>query len=253
MTLKQKLGRNQVTIGSWITLGHSAVAEIMARAGFDWLVIDMEHSVIELRDAQEMMQAIDLAGIAPIVRLTSNDADLIKRVMDAGAHGVMVPAVNSRADAERAVSAVYYPPRGSRGVGLARAQAYGGTFAAYRAWLEKEAVVIAMIEHIAAVEAIDRILTVEGVDAYMIGPYDLSSSLGVPGEFGNPKVVEAIARIREAGKAHKKTGGIHVVDPDFAQLEMRLKEGFTFIGYGMDIRILDTFCRDQLARAKKLL
>lgn len=253
MSLKAKLRAGEPTIGSWITLGHSAVAEIMARAGFDWLVIDMEHSAIELRDAQEMMQAIDLAGVPPIVRLTSNDADLIKRVMDAGAHGVMVPAVNSAADAERAVKAVYYPPRGARGVGLARAQGYGATFAAYREWLEKEAVVIAMIEHIDAVNAIDAIFAVAGIDGYMIGPYDLSSSLGVPGDFGNAKMVDAIHRIREAGKAHEMAGGIHVVDPDFEQLKLRLKEGFSFIGYGMDIRILDVFCRDQMAAIRKHL
>jgi 2-dehydro-3-deoxyglucarate aldolase len=252
MSLKAKLRAGEPTIGSWITLGHSAIAEIMARAGFDWLVIDMEHSVIELRDAQEMMQAMDFAGVPPIVRLTSNDADLIKRVMDAGAHGVMVPAVNSRADAERAVSAVYYPPRGTRGVGLARAQGYGASFSDPRKWLEKEAVVVVMIETIDAVNVIDQIFAVKGVDAYMIGPYDLSSSLGVPGQFENPKVVEAIDRIRATGKAHKVPGGIHVVDPDFNQLGMRLKEGFSFIGYGMDIRILDAFCRNHLADIRKL-
>jgi 2-dehydro-3-deoxyglucarate aldolase len=250
--LKGKLGRNELTIGSWITLGHSAVAEIMAAAGFDWLVIDMEHSVIELRDAQEMLQAIDLAGVASIVRLTSNDGDLIKRIMDAGAHGVMVPAVNSAADAEDAVRAVYYPPRGTRGVGLARAQGYGAAFPAYKEWLETDAVVIVMIEHIDAVDAIDEIFSVPGIDGYMIGPYDLSASLGVAGEFDNPKVIEAIGRIRAAGKASNMPGGIHIVDPDLDQVKARIGEGFTFIGYGMDIRILDMFCRDQLAAIRDL-
>ncbi|NQU59145.1 MAG: 2,4-dihydroxyhept-2-ene-1,7-dioic acid aldolase, partial [Rhodospirillales bacterium] len=181
MSLKQKLTNNETTIGSWITLGHSAVAELMAKTGgFDWLVIDMEHSVIELSQAQEMMQAIDLAGVPPLVRLTSNDENLIKRVMDAGAHGVVVPLVNSKEDAERAVASVYYPPRGTRGTGLARAQGYGATFPEYKAWLKENGVVVVMIEHIDAVNAIDEILAVPGVDGFIIGPYDLSASLGVP-------------------------------------------------------------------------
>lgn len=251
MPLKKKLRANETTVGSWITLGHSAVAELMARVGFDWLVIDMEHSVIGLRDAQEMMQAIDLGGVPPLVRLTSNDANQIKRMMDAGAHGVVVPLVNSAADAKRVVDAVYYPPRGTRGVGLARAQGYGASFADYKAWLKDNAVVIVMIEHIKAVEAIDEILAEPGVDGYIIGPYDLSSSLGIPGEFDNPKVVEAIERIRKAGKKAKKAGGIHVVEPDLKLIKRYIDDGFTFIGYGMDVRFLDSICRDHLPKIRK--
>ena len=254
MSLKQKLTNNETTIGSWITLGHSAVAELMAKTGgFDWLVIDMEHSVIELSQAQEMMQAIDLAGVPPLVRLTSNDENLIKRVMDAGAHGVVVPLVNSKEDAAQAVATVYYPPRGTRGTGLARAQGYGATFPEYKAWLEENGVVIVMIEHIDAVNAIDEILAVPGVDGFIIGPYDLSASLGVPGEFDNPDVIDAIDRIRAGGKAANKAGGIHVVDPDLDLIKKYLADGFTFIGYGMDIRFLDAICRDHLAAIKKLL
>jgi len=210
----------------------------------------MEHSVIELRDAQELMQAIDLAGVPPLVRLTSNDENLIKRVMDAGAHGVVVPLVNSRDDAERAVRSVYYPPTGARGVGLARAQGYGASFSSYKEWLEQNAVVIVMIEHIDAVNAIDEILAVDGVDGFIIGPYDLSSSLGVPGEFDNPKVVGAIERICAGGKAAKKAGGIHVVDPNLDLIKKYLADGFTFIGYGMDVRFLDSMCRDHMATIK---
>ena len=246
MSLKQKLKDNQTTIGSWITLGHSAIAEIMAKAGFDWLVIDMEHSVIELRETQEIIQTIDLTGIPAIVRVTSNDENQIKRVMDAGAHGVMVPFVNSPADAERAVASVYYPPRGKRGVGLARGQGYGATFQGYREWLDENGLVIVMIEHIDGVNAIDEIFGVEGIDAYMIGPYDLSSSLGVPGEFDSPVVVEAIRRIREAGLRVGIPGGIHVVDPDLDAIKQRIGEGFSFIGYGMDVRILDVTSRQHL-------
>ena len=253
MTLKQRFKNNEITIGSWVTLGHSAVAEIMAKAGFDWLVIDMEHSVIELRDAQELMQAIDLGGIPSIVRLTSNDENQIKRIMDAGAHGVMVPFVNSAADAQRAVASVYYPPEGRRGVGLARGQGYGATLQDYRKWLEENGLVIVMIEHIDGVNAVDEIFAVDGIDGYMIGPYDLSSSLGVPGEFDKPVVVEAITRIREAGEKAGIPGGIHVVDPDLEAIDQRIGEGFKFIGYGMDVRILDATSRLHLTKIRESL
>ena len=253
MSLKQRLKNNEITIGSWITLGHSAIAEIMSRAGFDWLVIDMEHSVIELREAHELIQAIDLGGIPAIIRLTSNDENQIKRVMDCGAHGVMAPFVNCAADAERAVAATYYPPRGKRGVGLARGQGYGATFQDYRKWLDENGLVIVMIEHIDGVNAVDEIFAVDGVDAYMIGPYDLSSSLGVPGNFDDPRVIEAITRIREAGEKAGIPGGIHVVDPDLKVIEQRIGEGFTFIGYGMDVRILDAISRQHLSKIREIL
>ena len=122
MSLKRRLAAGEPTVGTWVTLGHPSIADVLARAGFDWLVLDMEHSVIGLREAQDLLRATELAGVPGLVRLPANDAVVIKRVMDAGAAGVMVPMVNSAADAEAAVAAVRYPPRGTRGVGLARAQ-----------------------------------------------------------------------------------------------------------------------------------
>lgn len=250
-TLKQKLAGNHLTIGSWITLAHPAIAEIMSRAGFDWLAVDLEHSVITIREAEELIRVIALHGVAPLVRLTSNNADLIKRVMDAGAHGVIVPMVNSRADAERAVASVYYPPRGSRGVGLARAQGYGTAFADYRAWLDKEAVVIVQVEHIAAVEDLEAILDTPGVDGYIIGPYDLSASMGIPGQFDDPRLKQAIERIRTTGIAKVKPGGLHVVEPDAAQVREHVARGFRFLAYSLDTRMLDTTCRSGLAECRQ--
>ena len=253
MQLKAKLACNALTIGSWITLGHPAIAEIMAAAGFDWLVIDTEHSVLELSDVQILIQVLDGQECPAIVRLTSNHPDQVKRVMDAGATGIMVPMVKSAADAEAAVQAVYYPPRGSRGVGLARAQGYGARFQQYRSWLEDNVIVIVMIEHVDAVEAIDSILSVPGIDAYIIGPYDLSGSMGRPGELDYPEVQSAIERVKAAGKRLGKPGGIHVVEPDLEQLRRNIDAGFSFIGYGLDIRILDTVCRSHLQQVRATL
>ena len=250
-TLMQRLNGSQLTIGSWITLAHPAIAEIMARAGFDWLTIDLEHSVITIREAEELIRVISLHKVPPLVRLTSNDANQIKRVMDAGAHGVIVPMVNSRAEAERAVQAVHYPPFGRRGVGLARAQGYGTTFADYRVWLEKEAVVIVQVEHIDAVNDLEAILNVPGVNGYIIGPYDLSASMGIPGEFDDPRVVAAIEKVRATGIAVGKPGGLHVVEPDSAKLKDAIGKGFRFLAYSLDTRILDVHSRQGLVECRQ--
>ena len=246
MSLKSRLSRSEITLGSWVTLGHPSIAETMAAAGFDWLVLDMEHSVLELGEVQAIIQVLDAKQCPAIVRLTSNHPDQIKRVMDAGATGVMVPMIKSAADAKAAVDGVYYPPRGQRGVGLARAQGYGNSFQAYRQWLEENAVIVAMIEHVDAVRNIDDILAVPGIDAYIIGPYDLSGSMGRPGDLNHPDVQTAIAQILEAGRRAGKPGGIHVIEPDPQALQQRIQAGFNFLGYGLDIRILDSICRNHL-------
>lgn len=244
--LKRRLKDGALTVGSWVTLGHPSVIDIMARAGFDWLVIDMEHSVITEPDTQALIQVADGFLTPTIVRLTSNDANQIKRVMDSGAHGVMAPSINSVDDARQLLDAVYYPPRGKRGTGLARAQAYGSGFHDYRAWLEDNALVIVMLEHVDAVNVAEDILKLDGIDGYMIGPYDLSASLGRAGQFDDPEVVAAISAIREAGDRAKKPGGIHIVDPNKDKLESFVKDGFRFIGYGVDIRFLDGACRNGI-------
>ena len=227
MSLKSRLSRSELTIGSWVTLGHPSIAEIMAAAGFDWLVLDMEHSVLELSEVQSIIQVLDGKQCPAIVRLTSNHPDQIKRVMDAGATGVMVPMIKSAADAKAAVDGVYYPPRGQRGV--------------------------VMIEHVDSVKAIDSILAVPGIDAYIIGPYDLSGSMGRPGDLNHPDVQAAIAQVLEAGRRANKPGGIHVIEPDPEALQQRIQAGFNFLGYGLDIRILDSICRTHLQSIRATL
>lgn len=241
--LKERLRRKEVTVGSWITLGHPSVAEIMANSGFDWLTVDMEHSAITLHQAQQLIQVIELNGVVPLVRVGENDPNLIKRVMDAGAHGVIVPMVNARVDAENAVRSVKYPPRGFRGVGLARAQKYGADFEGYRKWNQKESIVIVQVEHIKAVENLEAILSVEGVDGFLIGPYDLSGSLGVPGQFDHPDVVAALKRIKDVSKKMNALSGFHVIPPNPAGVSKKIREGYRFIAYSLDILFLGDACR----------
>lgn len=239
---------DKLTIGSWLTIAHPAIAEIMAKSGFDWIAVDLEHSVITIREAEELIRVIDLCGSTPLVRLTSNNSDQIKRVMDAGAYGVIVPMVNSPEEARKAVEAVKYPPFGRRGVGLARAQGYGRSFKEYLSWQKESSCVIVQIEHIDAVNNLEEILSVDGVNGYIVGPYDLSASMGVPGQFDHKDFLKAMDHIKLVSKKLNASGGIHIIEPNPTELEERVAEGYRFIAYSLDIRMLDAACANGLAK-----
>jgi 2-dehydro-3-deoxyglucarate aldolase len=246
MKLKQKIKNAELTIGSWITLGNTSVAEIMANAGYDWLVVDLEHTTISVEQAGELIRTIELSGISSLVRLTNNDESQIKRMLDAGARGIVVPMVKSASDAKYAVAATRYPPLGNRGVGLARAQCYGSSFKEYFSWqadTNDGPIVVVQIEHIDAVNNLKDILSVKGVDAFIIGPYDLSCSMGIPGEFDNPQFTDVMKNIIETGDKLGAVSGIHVVEPDIEKLNNAINEGYKFIAYSVDIRMLDVTAR----------
>lgn len=252
-SLKEKLQHRELSIGSWITIGHSSIAEIVVKAGFEWLTIDMEHSAITLSEAQQLIQVIELAGSTPLVRVAENNPTIIKRIMDAGAHGIIVPMINSREAAQAAVAAVRYPPEGKRGVGLGRAQGYGVEFERYKAWLKTSSVIIAQIEHIEAVEHLDEILSVDGLDCLFVGPYDLSGSLGAPGEFGHPEMKRALKKIQESARQKGIAVGIHVIPPDPQELVRRAGEGFTLLAFSLDALFLAEACRSRMRSIAELL
>lgn len=241
--LKSKLKNGQVSLGAWVTLSHPSIAEIFVKAGFDWVVVDLEHSTISIDQAGELIRTIDLAGAVPLVRLTSNDINLIKRVMDAGAQGIVVPNVNSPQAALDAVAATRYAPAGRRGVGLARAQQYGPGFKDYLDWQSNGPVVIVQIEHKSALDCLGEIFSVPGVDGFIIGPYDLSCSMGMPGEFDHPEFIQAMNRILQAGLKTQCPAGLHIVEPDAGRLKQGINEGYQFIAYSVDIRMLDVSAR----------
>lgn len=250
MNLKQELRGYSLTIGSWITLGHPAVAEIMAKAGFDWLTIDLEHSAISLDQAQQLIQVIELCGVTPLVRVGENSPYLIKRVMDAGAHGVIVPMVNTAREAKMAVDAVKYPPEGRRGVGLGRAQGYGFGFEKYRDWSKEMSLVIVQIEHIDAIHNLSDILAVDGVDGSIVGPYDLSGSMGFPGDFKNPAMREALLRYEAVSNELGKSKGFHIVHPERKTVMEYRKKGYRFLALGIDTLFLGAGCREIVGMFK---
>lgn len=246
MILKQALGKCKLTIGSWMTIGDCSIAEIMAKTGFDWLVIDMEHSSIDFGVAQNLIRTIDLAGGTPLVRVGENSPYLIKRVMDAGAHGVIVPNVNSIEEAEKAVSAAKYSPEGTRGVGLARAQNYGLGFEKYKEWQKKNATVIVQIEHYKAMDELEGILKTPGVDATMIGPYDLSASLGFPGNFQKKEMKDFLEKYLKVSKKVKKACGIHVIPPEAEEVKKVIKKGYNFIVFSFDAMFIGQKIKDEI-------
>ena len=249
--LKQKLLKRQLTIGSWITIGHPLIPEILSPAGFDWLCVDMEHSSIDLNNLLSVIISIENQNIVPLVRVGENNSNLIKRVMDSGSYGVIVPNVCNSEDAISAVNAVKYPPTGTRGVGLYRAQGYGRSFKNYLKWLKSESVVIIQIEHIDAVENIYEIFSVPNIDGFIIGPYDLSSSMGKPGKFEDKDVKEAIRKVLEVGRKYKLSSGFHSVSSKYEDLQKFIKQKFNFLAFSLDSIFLGDKAFEEMKKIKK--
>lgn len=234
-TLRDMIETGRPSIGSWIQLGDEALAEMMATGPFDWLCIDLEHTTVSIEQAGKIVRVADLAGCPVLVRLSSHDPTQIKRVLDAGVTGIIAPMVNTAEEAEAVVSAATYPPKGTRGVGLARAQDYGVGFPEYMKRMERELVCIMQVEHIDGVDNIEEILAVDGVDGFFIGPYDLSASLGCPGDFDHPEMVAAMDRVAAVVKRPEVLAGVHVVEPEPERLEKMTDAGYRFIAYASDM------------------
>lgn len=234
MSLKQKLKNNELTIGSWIMISNAISVEVMALAGFEWLVVDIEHTSIDMETTQILITTIQAYGIKALVRVSKNEEVVIKKVLDIGADGIIVPMINSKEDAMQAVDYAKYPPVGKRGVGLYRATKYGTKFEEYKKWVDEELVIIAQIEHIDAVNSIDEILQVDGIDGTIIGPYDLSGSMGHPGEFEREDVKMAVQKVLDRCKEHNIPSGFHVVDTNPEKLNQKIEQGCTFLAYGID-------------------
>lgn len=245
--------KNSIEIGSWITLNHTSIAEIMADAGFDWLCVDLEHSVIDYFEAQQLITVIQSKGLKAYVRVGENNARIIKRVLDAGADGIIVPSVNSRQDAIKAVESVKYPPDGKRGVGLARAQNYGFGFEEYRDKKAQEIKLIVQIEHIQAINELEEIIKTDGIDGTFIGPYDLSGSMGKPGDYFSEDVKEAILKYEEIAKKYNKLIGFHVIEPNYNLVLEKIKNGYNFIAFSLDTLFLGSVVKNQMEIIKNMI
>ena len=251
--LRARLAERELVVGSWLSFAFPPVTEMFARAGFDFLVIDQEHAAIGAADSLAMIQVIDLCGVAPWVRVGGNDARLIKRALDSGATGIIVPMVNSVDEAAQAVSASRYPPHGTRGAGLFRAQDYGLGFAQYRPRADAETVVVVQIEHIDAVRNLEDILAVPGIDGFIVGPYDLSGSVGRPGEYDHPDVRWALEEVERVMATSPVPGGFHVVHSGGDELRLRIEAGYSIIAYGDDMVFLAEKLKEEMTRLSSVV
>jgi len=246
ISFKQQLASKHKSVGVIVTLPEAAVTEILTQAGYDWLWIDAEHSPLSAGDVQRIAQ---MAGDTPcLARVPGLDEGWVKKTLDSGVEGIIFPLINSAAEAERAVTLCKYPPQGRRSAGVGRADGYGPNFATYVRDANERTVVVAQIEHIQAVESVEAILGVAGLDAALIGPYDLSNSMGKPGQVNDPDVQAAIRKVRHACAARGMPVGIFTTSPQSGRTY--LAEGFSFVGVGVDVMLLAEKAAASLAEVR---
>ena len=240
-------GKGQ-TIGCWLSLANTHSAEIMGRLGFDWVCIDLQHGLLDYQDLRHMLPALSSGDATPLVRVPWNEPYEIMKVLDAGAYGVIVPMVNNRAEAERAVAACRYPPEGNRSFGPIRAALYGGR--GYAAQANGQIACIAMIETSEGIEQLDEIVSTPGLDGVYIGPSDLALALGLAptGDNDHPVHAETVLRIRDACRAAGVATGIHTSSLGYARRYLDL--GFNMVTLGSDARFMVKAATADLAVAR---
>jgi len=237
--LRENLASGGVSIGSWIQIPHASIAEIMGSAGYDWVAVDMEHGSISVSQLPNLFRSLELGNTLPLARIAQCHAKDCKQALDAGAGGVIVPMITNSAQLEEVRDACYWPSAGTRGVGFSRANLFGKNFDEYA----KEAqapILVAMIEHISAVDSLEQILSVDGLDAILIGPYDLSASMGLIGQFDHPDFLKVMELIKNLSNAKHIAAGIHVVEPSQIQLQNCIDEGYRFLAYSIDSVFLNS-------------
>ena len=238
--IRKKLRQQKPSIGSWIQIPHPSIAEIIGQSGYDWVAVDLEHGSISPHQLPDLFRALELGDTLPFARLAHGHPKDCKQVLDAGAGGVIVPMIENAEQLQKIRDACYWPPAGNRGIGFSRANLFGKHFDDYK----KEAqapMLVAQIEHIMAVEKLEGILSVEGLDAILIGPYDLSASMGRTGQFDDPTFRKTMKNVLELCRQHQIPSGIHIVQPDSKELQRCISEGYLFIAYSLDSVFLHQF------------
>jgi 2-dehydro-3-deoxyglucarate aldolase/4-hydroxy-2-oxoheptanedioate aldolase len=244
---RTRVRRRDVLVAPLLTLGSPEVAELFALLGFDWVWIDLEHTPLPLERAQQLVQAVG-GRAGTIIRVPWNDPVHIKRALDLGCDGVIVPQVKTAAEARQAVAAAKYPPAGIRSVGIARAQQYGMTLQNYVLGANDGVTVILQIEHIDAVPQVGEILAVPDVDGIIFGPYDLSASMGRPGQISDPEVAAVIVELAKSCNDRNVAWGAFA--PDATTAKVHLERGATLIVLGTDTMHLGMSAKAALANVR---
>tara|TARA_B100001057_G_scaffold359761_1_gene362009 strand:+ start:202 stop:981 length:780 start_codon:yes stop_codon:yes gene_type:complete len=250
--IRTLLSSGQVSMGTWQQIGSPEIAECLGRAGYDWVCLDLEHGSISPHELPNIFRALELGNTLPLARITLPDPMQAKQVMEAGAGGVIIPDVRNRKQLEEIKAATRWAPAGSRGCGFNRANSYGIDFYQYKDGLSQAPLIIPMIEHVDAIQELEDILSVE-VDAVMIGPYDLSSSLGITGEFDNPMYKHTVNKFIKYCSEHDIPMGYHILGNEYTkepyrELQDRILEGYRFIAYSGDVLLLNKHCKNPYRR-----
>ena len=240
--IRKKLNNGGVSIGSWMQIPHSSIAEIMGQSNYDWVAVDMEHGAISVHQLPDLFRALELGNTLPLARLAHGHSKDCKQALDAGAGGVIVPMIKSADQLRKVRDATRWPPSGNRGVAFSRANLFGKNFNEYIKEA-KQPLLIAMIEHIDAINELDDILKVDGLDAILIGPYDLSASMNLTAQFDHPEFAKAIRDIKSKSESANIPCGIHVVSPSVDDLKEKIDDNYRFIAYSIDSVILTNFLR----------
>jgi len=236
--LKEKLRNRERLFAGWVSYAHPSITETLARAGFDFIAIDMEHSTITVEQAQRIIAACQGEGTLCLPRPVSHSNDWIKPLLESGADGIIVQMVNTPSEVENLLSHFKYPPNGHRSFGVNRAQGYGFDFDSYiQAWNETSTFII-QVESIEAVENINELLSFEDVDGVMVGPYDISGSLGVPGQMSHPDVIKASKKVIVACEKYGKSCGTQVADATMENVKKLFELGYTYAILGSDLFVL---------------
>jgi 2-dehydro-3-deoxyglucarate aldolase len=244
MLLKSKFQKRELVFGSWVSFSHPSITEIFTAQDFDFHAIDMEHTTISLEQAQRIIAASQSSGVPCLPRPVSHSNDYIKPLLDSGADGIIAPLIHDHTSSQQIIDQIKFPPEGMRSFGVNRAHGYGSTFDKYLGEWNSRSIYIAQIESITAVKNIDSIISNPDLDGVMVGPYDMSGSLGVPGQTQHPKMLEAEKRVIEACEQAGKSCGTQIADFSQANIEIALAKGYTFIIASSDLFILNSWAEN---------
>ena len=231
--IRDKMLNAEASIGTWQQIPHASISEILGKAGYDWVAVDMEHGSINVAQLPDLFRAIELGGTLPLVRIAESGVKNCKQALDAGAGGVIAPMIESADQLQMVKNACSWPPVGTRGVGFSRANLFGKEFDNYKDEAQFP-LLIAQIEHINAVKNLKDILKVDGLDAILVGPYDLSASMGITGKFDTQEFQKIMSIIITLCNKNNIACGDHLVHPNKKLLELRIKQGYKFIAHGTD-------------------
>jgi 2-dehydro-3-deoxyglucarate aldolase len=247
-SIQESAKNGKPLLGTIQTLNSTEVTEILATAGYDWIFVDLEHSPLDIGAAQRILQAAT-PHTPCVLRSPSHEEMWIKKLLDIGPAGLIIPQVKNAEEAARIVQYSKYPPEGKRSVGISRAHGYGASFQRYIENANRETALILQIEHIDAVKDIEAIVNVPGIDVLFVGPYDLSGSMGKLGQVNHPDVQEQIERVRQVCVKAGMALGIFTVSPE--EVKVFAGRGFTLIALGIDVMTLSDSVSCTIQNAKK--